>query len=170
MSYLSTSDVRELCILLDEELARSVHFPILDEVESLVEKGEFDASLLERLDYQQHTLRDTETFTAATMHAIEHFAFAMLPNIQKISFVGIRELSMEGISWYGKALTVLPSDCLYLKRITDALKNTDKVIEYGDVYDIPGICRYCLAEWSVEHRSAENDLKVCPGLGGNDTD
>ena len=164
------SNVRKLCIGLDSELARFVHFPTLDEVESLVEKGQFDAKVLHRLDRRANLLRDAETFTDATVHAIRHFAFTLLPKIQEIGFVSERKLSVEGDFWYGKELTALPSDCLYLKRIMEAFKDTDKMIKYGGVFDSPERCRYCLAPWDKNHRSKTNNVKVCPGLGGNEAD
>ncbi len=164
------SNVCELVIYLRSELARFVHYPTFDEVEGLVEEGHFDARVLHRLERRADLLIDAQTFTDATIHAIRHFAFEMLPKIQRIGFVGEKYLSEDGSSWYGKALTALPPDCLYLKRITDFFAITDKKIEYDGIFEIPGRCRYCLAPWNEEHRSKENDMKVCPGIGGNEND
>ena len=129
------SNVRELRIVLESRSARAVHYPTLDEVESLIHEGEFDAEVLEGLDRRAYRLIDAETITNATVHAVRHFAFETLPNIRAVVFIGEKKLSKEGRTWYGKTLTAFPSDCLYLKRIREAFKDTDKLIEYGGVYE-----------------------------------
>lgn len=162
-----------LVIYLAHELSLDVHYPLRSEVEDAVDRGIFSSDILDNLDTDrvQKRAKWAQTFTNVTAMSIDHLTSKVLPTIEEVHFVGSSHDNLDGKwSWFGKKLTSLPSDCLYLDRMRKLFEPDRLKIVWRGVERSPGICEYCGAEWTPEHRSHGSDVKACPHSGDETAD
>ncbi|KAK3724808.1 hypothetical protein LTR37_000856 [Vermiconidia calcicola] len=168
MGAWGLNNVKETHVILDADMSRAVSYPYEGHVRELVRRGMLDRAVLEdynRMDFAESTASTLSCMLRKTLWMFFH----ALPSCSTYIVSGVRQLCTEGQAWYNLSMEAFPNGNPVMARLSNFLRRYRKRAEYGGVQVAPGQCLVCMSEWTEEHWSWDDRLKICLGLSDDDT-